>query len=211
MCHCQIDPQNDSQNSKISTQKQKYIFQKPECCSKLFLRDHHRSQCSQCNDHDNDRTDQICTDCRLTNDQTSHDSDRIPQCPGDPHSRLPDQFKREFQKDQFDHTGKRYSLPCFCKRQDQICRKYLCVKADHRKVKPREQCRHKQCKITKCPQKRCHFKMMKPVLATLHKAIKGTWKNQCGRRIVTEHHDLSIQDLHRRPVGTFRCLILWKR
>ena len=53
--------------------------------------------------------------------------------------------------------------------------------------------------------------MMKPVLATLHKAIKGTWKDQCGRRIVTEQHNLSVQKFQRCTVRSLRNLILRKR
>lgn len=53
--------------------------------------------------------------------------------------------------------------------------------------------------------------MMKPVFTALHKSIKGTRKNQCCRRIVTEKNNLSVQDLHCCTIWPFRCLILRKR
>ena len=94
MGHGQIKSQHDPENSQISAQKKKHIFQKAEGRGKFLVGDHHASQRCQRHDHHHNRADQIGGHRRLSHDQAAYDTDGVPERSGDPHSRLPYHLKR---------------------------------------------------------------------------------------------------------------------
>ena len=73
----------------------------------------------------------------------------FPRVPGirTPASRI--SSKRQLQKHQLHHAGKRHSFPCLCKRKDQIGRKDLGVKPYHSQIKSRKQRCHSHGQISR--------------------------------------------------------------
>ena len=200
MRHCQIHPDHNSKNPQISPQEQKEIFQKPKSRRKLLIWNRQRAKSCDCHHHNHNGADQICLHSCRSHDQAAYNSHCISQCSRNPHSRFPDQLKGQFQKYQLRNTGKRHPFPGLGKRQNHIRRQNLCVKPDHRQIKPGKQGCRRQCHIPQCPEKGRHLKPIVPVLTAFHKTVKYARKNQRRRRVVTQQHHFSIQDFLGCPV-----------
>ena len=211
MPYNQIYSQHDSVNSQITSQDQKPILHQPKCCCKLFIWNSHRAKRSQRHDHHHDRTHKICLYRCLSDHQSANNANSISQRSRNSHPSLPNQFKSQFQKNQFHHTGKGHSFPRLRKRQYQCRWQNLCMETYHCQVKSRQNSRHDHSQISQYSEKGSHLEPVIPVLAALHETAKISRKDQCFRRIITQNHNLTFQDFLHSTIRTFRCLILRKR
>ena len=85
------------------------------------------------------------------------------------------------------------------------------MKPDHRQIEAGKKCRRGEGEIPEHSEKRRHLEVVIPVLAALHEPAERTGKYQSIGGVVADHNDPAVQDLLRRPVRPFCCLILGKR
>ena len=204
-------PCQKPEKTKPCADSDKKELEQPECRCKLLIRYGKRTQRRK-RDHNHDnRTHQICLHGCLPDDQSPHNSNRIPHRSGQPHSRLPQQFKRKLHDNHLNHRRKRHAAPGVRKGQQERGRQNLCVEIGDRQIESRQCHGKKGCKIAQKALKACDLPAVIVIVARLDKGIVIGRQNERDRRIVRQHNHSAVKDGHCRPVRPFRRLKLWKR
>lgn len=142
-----------AQNPKAAAQKQDSIFPEPEYFGELFVWYGKGAKSRQSRHRHRDRTDQIGTDRRLSDDQAAYDADRIARRSRHAKPGFPQKFKGQFHQKDFRCRRKRHAASCLRHGADQIARQKLRVKRCRRHIKPRKSKCQKSRHVTDQPQK----------------------------------------------------------